>query len=172
MKIYRCLTTGDEMFSDVYNITTVGGLYKVKGKYVSRSDKFDDSKIGANASAEEACEGTDDSSVSGIDVILDNRLQKTCFSTKKEFMSYFKDYIKKIEAARKEKNPDEDLTPWRNEIQKTFKSVIADFDDYEFYTGASCDPDGSIAMVKWETAGDNDVPCVYFFIDGLKEEKV
>lgn len=62
---------------------------------MSRSEKFDDSKIGANASAEEANEGTDDSSVSGIDVVLDNRLQKTGFGTKKEFMVYFKDFIKK-----------------------------------------------------------------------------
>lgn len=53
-----------------------------------------------------------------------------------------------------------------------------DFQTYhcclELFAGESCNPDGSIAMVKWETPeGEvNDVPCVYFFIDGLKEEKV
>ncbi|CAG5135579.1 unnamed protein product [Candidula unifasciata] len=175
MKIYRCCETGDEMFTDTYPLELVGGLFRIKGRYVCRSEKFDDSKIGANASAEEQQdEGADESSYSGIDVVLDNRLQKTGFSSKKDFMSYFKDLLKKIEAYKKEKNPDFDVTAWRTEIQNTFKTVLASFDQYEFYTGESCNPDGTIAMVKWETpAGEtDDIPYVYFFADSVREEKV
>ncbi|CAG5133018.1 unnamed protein product, partial [Candidula unifasciata] len=152
--IHSCCETGDEMFTDTYPLELV--------------EKFDDSKIGANASAEEQQDkGAEESSYSGIDVVLDNRLQKTGFCSKKEFMSYFRDFMKK-------KNPDFDVTTWPTEIQNTFKAVLASLDQYEFFTGQSCNPDGSIAMVKWETpAGETDyIPYLYFFADGVREEKV
>ena len=60
----------------------------------SRSNAFDDSLIGANASAEEAAEGTDDQATSGIDIILDNRYNNTGFGSKKEYQAYFKGYAK------------------------------------------------------------------------------
>jgi len=161
------------MCTDSYNIENVSGLMKVRGKHVTRSERFDDAKLGANPSAEEGDEGTDDCSYSGIDIVLDNRLQKTAFGTKKEFMVYFKDFVKRLEEIKKEKNPSLDVAQWRSGVQAAFKTALADFDSFEFYTGESCNPDGSIAMVKWETpAGESDdVPFVYFFSEGLKEEK-
>ncbi|CAG5130902.1 unnamed protein product [Candidula unifasciata] len=154
MKIYRCCETGDEMFTDTYPLELVGGLFRIKGSAEEQQD-----------------EGAEESSYSDIDAVLDNRLQKTGFCSNKDFMSYFRDFMKKVEAYKKEKNPDFDVTAWRTEIHNTFKTVLANFDQYEFYTGESCNPDGSIAMVKWETpAGEtDDIPCVYFFADGYEE---
>ncbi|KAH9490282.1 hypothetical protein Btru_033962 [Bulinus truncatus] len=174
MKVYKCIVTGDELFTDTYPIEVVGALYKIKGKHVVRSEKVDDALLGANPSAEEQEEGCDDSAVSGINVVLDNRLQVTGFGTKKEYMAYFKDFVKKMETRKKEKDPKVDIEAWRAEVQNTFKTITANFNDYEFYTGESSNPDGNIALIKWEApAGETDeVPFVYFFVDGVIEEKV
>ncbi|XP_059164150.1 translationally-controlled tumor protein homolog [Physella acuta] len=173
MRVYKCIVTGDELFTDTYPIELKDGLYKIKGKYVTRSDKVDDSLLGANPSAEEQEEGADENSTSGIDVVLDNRLMPTAFGSKKEFQAYFKDFVKRIEENKKENDAKFDVDAWRKEIQNTFKIVCANF-DYEFYTGSSSNPDGSIALVRWEApAGETDeIPFVYFFADGVKEEKV
>ena len=66
-------------------------------QYVTRKkgDTVDDSLIGGNASAEEPQEaGAEESTESGVDIILDNRLQPTFFGNKKEYLAYFKDYVK------------------------------------------------------------------------------
>merc|ERR1712018_290083 len=65
MKIYEDVFSGDEMFSDTYPIKLVHDcLWEVTGKHISRTQ--DEIQLaGANASAEEADEGTDAASVFG-----------------------------------------------------------------------------------------------------------
>jgi len=173
MRVYKCIFTGDELFTDSYRMETTKGFHKIRGTFITRSEKFDDSKLGANPSAEEQDEGTDDAAVSGIDIVIDNRLQKTCFGTKKEFMVYLKDLCKRLEEIKKENNPNLDVTKWRADVQAAFKEILSDFDNFEFYTGESCNPDGTLAMCKWEIpeGATDDVPFFYFFADGVKEEK-
>lgn len=48
---------------------------------------------GANPSAEEADEGTDEAVESGLDVVLNQRLSETPFQ-KSEYMTYLKSYVK------------------------------------------------------------------------------
>jgi hypothetical protein len=173
MKVYKCLVTGDELFTDTYPIETIGGLYKIKARLVTRSENLDDKMFGANPSAEEQDEGTETATKSGIDVVLDNRLQPTAFGSKKEFMLYFKDLVKRLEEAKKEKNPDLDTAKWRADIQAAFKTILAvpKFDEYEFFTGESQNPDGSIGLLLWETGETDDTPYVYFFVESVREEK-
>merc|ERR1712203_1119201 len=85
MKVYEDVFTGDEMFSDTYPIKLVSDvLYEVTGKHISRTQ--DEIQLaGANASAEEADEGTDTASESGVDVILNHRLVETGFGSKKDY---------------------------------------------------------------------------------------
>merc|ERR1711893_210393 len=70
-------------------------VYEVYGKHVQRKigEDFD---IGANASAEEATEGTEEASESGVDLVLNHRLVETGFAKKNDYMAYLKDYMKKI----------------------------------------------------------------------------
>lgn len=86
---------GDEMFSDTYKIKLVSEvLYEVYGKLETR--KEGDIQIdGANPSAEEADEGTDENVTSGVDIVLNHRLAETGFGDKKQFTVYLKDYMKK-----------------------------------------------------------------------------
>merc|ERR1712110_132927 len=96
MKIYEDVFSGDEMFSDTYPIKLVHEcLWEVTGKHISRTQ--DDIQLaGSNASAEEAEEGTDAASESGVDVILNHRLVETGFGSKKDYTTYLKDYMKKV----------------------------------------------------------------------------
>lgn len=60
---------------------------------VTRTEGFDDALIGANASAEEATEANESSTVSGVDIVLNHSLQETGFD-KKQYLAYIKDYLK------------------------------------------------------------------------------
>lgn len=84
------------MFSDTYKMKLVDEVvYEVYGKLVQR--KQGEIEIaGFNPSAEEADEGADESVESGVDIVLNHRLQETyAFSDKKSYTAYLKDYMKK-----------------------------------------------------------------------------
>lgn len=83
------------MFSDSYKMKLIDDvIYEVQGKTVSRRD---DIKLdGANPSAEEADEGTDENVETGVDIVLNHRLVESfAFGDKKSFTLYLKDYMKK-----------------------------------------------------------------------------
>lgn len=58
-----------------------------------KNDGIDGALIGANASAEDAEEGTEEGTVTDVDIILNHNLQPSAFS-KKAYMVYVKDYMK------------------------------------------------------------------------------
>lgn len=58
-----------------------------------KNDGIDDSLIGANASAEESAEGTEEGTVTDVNIILNHNLQPSVFS-KKSYQFYIKDYMK------------------------------------------------------------------------------
>merc|ERR1719516_773348 len=96
--VFKDIFSGDELFTDSYEIKLVDDvLYEVIGKHVSRTEG-EVVLEGSNASAEgaDADEGTDSSTVSGIDFVLDNRLTETGFGSKKDYTTYLKDYMKKV----------------------------------------------------------------------------
>lgn len=84
------------MFTDTFKHEEIqDAFYMVIGKHTTMTEGNIEIE-GANPSAEEADEGTDSSSVSGIDIVLFMRLQETGFSDKKTFLVYMKDYLKKL----------------------------------------------------------------------------
>merc|ERR1711931_168671 len=94
MKVFKDLISGDEMFTDTYRFEDVDDAFSmVVAKNITISD--DNIELaGANPSAEEADEGTETNTTSGIDVVLYMRLVETAFGTKKE---YFKTLKAKME---------------------------------------------------------------------------
>lgn len=86
------------MFSDTYKFKLVDGvLYEVYGKLITRKVGGDVQLDGANPSAEEASEGTDEAVESGVDVVLNHRLMETyAFPDKKSFTLYLKEYMKRL----------------------------------------------------------------------------
>lgn len=85
------------MFSDTYKYKCIDGvLYEVYGKLITR--KSGDVQLdGANPSAEEANEDTDEAVESGVDIVLNHRLCETyAFPDKKSFTLYLKEYMKRL----------------------------------------------------------------------------
>jgi phenolic acid decarboxylase len=143
--------------------------YEVYGKLVNRTQ--DDVKIdGANPSAEEADEGTDHNTETGVDIVLNGRLVETVFSDKKSFMVYLKDYMKKVTTHLEEKHP-EQLELFKTNINKYVKELIGRFKELQFFTGESMDPDGMIALCEYRDVDGAQVPVFTFFKHGLDEEK-
>ncbi|XP_028846628.1 translationally-controlled tumor protein homolog [Denticeps clupeoides] len=169
MIIYKDIITGDEMFSDIYKVTESlnGILYEVDGKMVSRTEDIDGSLIGANASAEAQEEGCESSTVSGVDIVLNHKLQETVF-TKETYKSYIKDYMKAIKATLEQNNPDR-VKPFMSGAQEEVKKIIGNLKSYQFFTGESMNPDGMVALLDYRE--DGCTPFMIFFKDGLTIEK-
>ncbi|XP_070770406.1 translationally-controlled tumor protein homolog [Enoplosus armatus] len=169
MIVYKCIITNDEMFSDTFKVkvTESGIFYEVEGKTVTRTDRLDEALIGANASAEEAPEITDSSSISGVDIILNHKLQETGFD-KKQYMIYVKDYVKAIKAKLQETNPDR-VEKFMADVTPEVKKIVSNIKDYQFFTGESMDPSGMVGLLNYRD--DGITPFMLFFKDGLLVEK-
>lgn len=169
MIIYKDIITGDEMFSDIYKIkeSSNGILIEVEGKMVSRTEDIDDSLIGANASADAPDEGCDSSTVSGIDIILNHKLQETSF-TKESYKSYIKDYMKSIKSKLEENNPDR-VKPFMVGAQEEIKKIMGNMKNFQFFTGETMNPEGMVGLLDFRE--DGITPFMTFFKDGLEIEK-
>jgi len=171
MKIYKDIFSGDELFSDTYKMTLVQDcLYEVVGKYETRSDG-EVVLDGANASAEEADEGTDANSVSGVDIILNHRLTETGFGSKKDFTTYLKDYMKRVVKYLEENNRGGEIDEFKKNIQGVMKKLMENFKELQFFTGESMDPDAMICMCEYKEVNGEERPVLMFFKHGLEEEK-
>lgn len=159
------------MFSDIYPIKeSCGGLcYEVDGRIVTRVEgQIDDALIGGNASAEGCLdEGSDSTTISGCDIVLNHHLQETCF-TKESYKQYIKDYMKAIKAKLEKNNPDR-VKPFMCGAAEKIKDILGKFKDYQFYTGESMNPEGMVALLDYRE--DGITPYLTFFKDGLEIEK-
>jgi hypothetical protein len=162
------LFLGDEIFSDSYKIKLVDDLYyEVEGKNTTQVTSVDESKLGANPSAEEGGEATEDSSVSGCDIVLGHRLQETSFS-KKDYATYIKAYVKKLKEKVDQENPE------RGEFMKAklpalVKKITGNIDKYRFFTGESMDAEGLVVLMDYRD--DEVTPFLIVLKDGVFEEK-
>jgi len=170
MKIYKCIISGDELFTDAKKIKQDENFYIVEGKNVSRSTGIDESKLGANASAEGGGEdeGVDDGANTGIDLVIDNYYNETGFGKKKEYMVYMKGYIADLQ----EKLKPADEAQFKAQITSAFKQATGMFDDLTFYQTQSME--GMIPLCKWEVpeGETDDKPYFYYYKLGVIEEKV
>ncbi|KAK2576575.1 hypothetical protein KPH14_005245 [Odynerus spinipes] len=163
MRIYKDIFTGDEMFSDTYKIKLIDDvLYEVYGRLVTR--KAGDIEIaGFNPSAEEAEEGTDEAVESGVDIVLNHRLQETfAFGDKKSYTLYLKDYMKKLVAKLEEKSPDQ-VEVFKTNMNKVMKDILGRFKELQFFTGESMDIDGLVGLMEYREINDIQQIVVKFY---------
>ncbi|XP_017759238.1 PREDICTED: translationally-controlled tumor protein homolog [Eufriesea mexicana] len=171
MKIYKDIFTGDEMFSDTYKIKLIDNvLYEVYGKMITR--KSGDIDIaGFNPSADDVEEGTEESVESGVDVVMNHRLQETfAFTDKKSYTVYLKDYMKKLVAKLEEQSPDQ-VDIFKTNTNKVMKDILSRFKDLQFFTGESMDIDGIVALMEYREIDGESVPVLMLFKHGLEEQK-
>uniref|UniRef100_UPI00398F49BF translationally-controlled tumor protein homolog n=1 Tax=Pristiophorus japonicus TaxID=55135 RepID=UPI00398F49BF len=168
MRLYKCIISGDEMFSDIYKIKECPITYEVEGKSVSRTEgSIDDCLIGANASQETLVEQAVCSTVTGVDIILNHHLQEVPFS-KATYRNYIKDYMKYLRSKIEERNPDavKDFTVG---AQAVIVEILTNFANYQFYIGESMNNDGMVGLLNYRE--DGITPYMIFFKDGLEIEK-
>jgi len=171
MKIYIDVFSGDELFSDTYKVTLKDNvMYEVVGKYETRKEG-EVVLEGANASEECADEGTDESSVSGIDVVLNHRLVETGFGDKKGFTAYLKAYMKKVLKFLEDEDRASEIDEFKTNINNVMKELMGKFKDLQFFTGENMDPDAMIAMCEYKDVNGEERPVLMFFKHGLREEK-
>lgn len=191
MIIYKDLITGDELFSDIYPMKLVGShklIWELQGKRVTESSSLDESKFGANPSAEEAAEGVDDGSVSGINIVLANRLQEIQEFSKKQYQEKIKAYMGKL-IAKWNADIKEATDEGRTDLVEQMKESVADFKanitgdlkeivlsgfkdkQFQFFVGESMEEDGMISLMTYPEDNEGR-PIMYFFKHGLKEMKV
>jgi len=167
MLLYEDFLTNDEMFSDAFPIKLVDDIvYEVDCQMITV--KEGEVNIGANPSAEEQEEGVEDGAAQVNNVIHSFRLQSTQFD-KKSFLTYLKGYMKAVKEKLKETNPDR-VEAFEKGAQAFAKKLVANFKDYEFYTGESMNPDGMVALLNYRP--DGVTPFFTFWKDGLKEQKL
>lgn len=168
MIIYKDVISGDEMISDAYDIKEVDGAVFECDSQMITVKAGEDVDIGANPSAEEADEGLEEGATQVNNVVYSFRLQETSFD-KKSFMTYIKGYMKSVKAYLQENKPEE-VSNFEKAATTYVKKVIANFKDYEFFTGESMDPEGMIVMLNYRD--DGVTPYLIFWKHGLKEEKI
>ncbi|XP_059823828.1 translationally-controlled tumor protein homolog [Hypanus sabinus] len=169
MRLFRCIVSGDEMFSDIYKIKEgpKGLTYEVEGKYVCRTEGgIDDSLIGGNASQESPPELSDTLTVSGVDIILNHHLKETYFA-KNDYKIYIKEYMKRLREKIQKENP-EALENFTLSAKAVVGDILSNFSDYKFYVGENMDTEGMVALLNYRPDG---TPYMVFFKDGLEIEK-
>jgi hypothetical protein len=127
-----------------------------------------DVDIGANPSAEDAEEGVDSDVQTVNNVVHSFRLQSTGFD-KKSYLTYLKGYMKSIKNYLAENKPEE-VENFEKGAQAYAKKIVANFKDFDFYTGESMDPDGMVALLNYRE--DGTTPYLIFWKHGIKEEKI
>ncbi len=131
-----------------------------KGSYVTVKDGVD----GFENNDEDGGE-LDDGVRQVIDIVEYMQLQSTGFD-KKGFKLFLKSYVKKIMAHLMEKHP-EQVDEFKAGAAEFMKTLLANFKEYDFYTGSSMDPEGAICIAYWDGA----TPYFMFFSHALEIEK-
>jgi hypothetical protein len=85
-------------------------------------------------------------------------------------MALIKGFLKNLKAYLTENGKEARVEAFMKGAQEFVKSVVANFDQYEFYTGASEKLDGSVVLSFWEDESASG-PIFYLFKDALKEIK-
>ncbi|KAK0206608.1 translationally controlled tumor-associated [Desarmillaria ectypa] len=168
MLLYEDIISGDEMFSDAFPLKLVDDIvYEVECQTIIVKAGAD-VNIGANPSAEEQDDALEDGAAQVNNVVHSFRLQSTAFD-KKSFLSYLKGYMKSVKAKLAETNPDR-VEAFEKGAQAYAKKIVANFKDFEFYTGETMNADGMIALLNYRE--DGVTPYFTFWKDGLKEVKL
>ena len=73
--------------------------------------------------------------MSGVDLVLNHRLTETGFGSKKDYMVYLKDYMKKVVKYLEENDRASEVDTFKKNINGVMKSLLGKFNDLQFYTG-------------------------------------
>ncbi|PPQ72577.1 hypothetical protein CVT26_003708 [Gymnopilus dilepis] len=146
MLLYEDIITGDELFSDAFPLKEVDGIvYEVDCQMITVKAGAD-IDIGANPSAEEQEEALEEGATQ-----VNNG------------------YMKAVKEKLNETEPDK-VQEFEKGAAAYAKKIIANFKDFEFYTGESMNPDGMVALLNYRE--DGITPYFTFWKHGTKQIKL
>ncbi|KAH9938156.1 translationally controlled tumor-associated [Fomitopsis serialis] len=167
MLLYNDVISGDELFSDAFPTKEIDDIvYEVNCSMITVKQGAD-VDIGANPSAEEQDEGVEEGATQVNNVVYSHRLQSTVFD-KKSYLVHLKSYMKAVKAELEKSNPSR-VDAFEKGAQAFAKKIVANFKDFEFYTGESMNPDGMVVLLNYRE--DGVTPYFTFWKDGVKEIK-
>merc|ERR1712045_582179 len=111
------------------------------------------------------------SSESGVDIILNHRLTETGFGSKKDYIVYLKDYMKKVVKYLEDNDRAGEVDTFKKNINGVMKDLLAKFKDLSFYTGESMDADAMILILDYREVDGEEKPVFLAFKHGITEEK-
>lgn len=170
MKVYFDVFSGDELISDSYPITLEYNdvIMVVPSRMIAKGGDDVDIGRGNEFGGGGEDEGVDNTVERVNEIISGFSLQETSF-TKKEYVAVAKAYMQKLKKFLTEQE-----SPRINDFMQgatTFvKWVVANFDEFKFYTGANYDQSAMIVLSYYKNPED-DAPHFLFIKDGLREEK-
>lgn len=178
MIIYKDIFTEDELASDACKMKLVDGVVlEFEGKFVKR-EEGDIQLAGSNASAEEEAEGTETHVQQGIDIVLNHSLLRMeVYEDAKQFKSYIKEYMKKLEKKLVDDGKSaEEVADWKKKMQTWVVSLLGKerFKTLEFYQGSGEEAaDGQLAILEYRrNEADDEVPTIMLINAGVVPEKV
>lgn len=174
MKVFKDVFTNDEVLSEnfKYELAFDDTILKVKSSLINKEDAGNVDIGCGNAFGGEEEGGEEGAGAGGekvLDVVHVSNLTSTTFS-KAEFMAFIKNFLKNLKTYLEENGKQDRVQTFQKGAQEFIKQVVAKFDEYEFYLGASESMEGSVILAFWEDESASG-PMFYLFKDALKEEK-
>ncbi|XP_003380185.1 translationally-controlled tumor protein-like protein [Trichinella spiralis] len=131
---------------------------------------------GANPSAEEFDEGTEEQLESGIDIVLNHQLMEMpMYQDIKIFKDWIKEYMKKlVEKMKSDGESEESISNFKKNMQEYVSSLLKKdrFKELQFFSGPGDNAaEGQLAIVEYRQVSDTEQPIVMLIKQGLTVEK-
>ncbi|KAG9065278.1 hypothetical protein KI688_002601 [Linnemannia hyalina] len=140
MLIFQDIVTGDQLFSDEFDIKEVGSTYEIECAMILPEDFVVDATN--YPSVEDAMEDVKSGVFDVNNVVHYFGLVRLDNISKKEYTDYMRRYFAKLKA-KMGITEEADVKALEMEVSSEIMKARDSFDDYFFYTGASCD-DGAL----------------------------
>ena len=113
----------------------------------------------------------DDADVETVVDIVDAAELNEVALSKKDLMAWGKGYLKKTADYLKDNGKEDRVADFKKESTALFKFIIGKYDEFQFYTGKSCNMDAGLGF-SYQKEQTDEGPTFLFFADGLREEKL
>ena len=150
MIIYRDIISDDEVLSDSFKAETIEDVvYKVKTAKILDEDDPDAGEF--------------------VNLVKIHDLREVQYD-KKTYGMQVKGYMAKVVAHLEKSKPDRVAVFKKNAQEFIVKTVMANFSEFQFFSGKEMNPEGMVLLSRWE---EGDVsPTFYVWKDGVNAEKV
>jgi hypothetical protein len=168
MKVYFDVLSNDELISDSYPTVLLYDdvVMEVASRMVVKGNEDVDIGRGNEFGGGGEDEAVDNTSQRVNDIVSSFSLQETSF-TKKEYVAVIKAYMQKL---GKHLAGSERVEIFKKGATEFVKWVVANFNEFKFYSGPSYDQSAMIVLSYYKQES-NEAPHFLFIRDGLREEK-